>query len=109
APAHGQTRHTHPPAAEPAHFAPGPEGIAIVGVRSRFSGGASSPERLWSLLQQGIKEVGHRSGLDEEPANSGFPEGAQNFDPSFFRISPREARLMDARLRLLLEPACEAR
>ncbi|RRH95025.1 KR domain-containing protein [Pseudomonas aeruginosa] len=108
APAHGQTRHAPPPAAEPAPCAPGPEGIAIVGVGCRFPGGASSPERFWSLLQQGIDAVGQRGGLDDEPANGGFIEGAQEFDPRFFRISPREAQLLDPRQRLLLETAWEA-
>ncbi|AZC26527.1 GNAT family N-acetyltransferase [Pseudomonas sessilinigenes] len=108
APAHERTRHAPAPVAEPAPCAPDPGGIAIVGVGCRFPGGASSPERFWSLLQQGIDAVGQRDGPDDELERGGFIEGAQEFDPRFFRISPREAQLLDPRQRLLLETAWEA-
>ncbi|ERO59981.1 hypothetical protein P308_15855 [Pseudomonas piscis] len=108
APAHERTRHAPAPVAELAPCTPDPGGIAIVGVGCRFPGGASSPERFWSLLQQGIDAVGQRDGPDDELERGGFIEGAQEFDPRFFRISPREAQLLDPRQRLLLETAWEA-
>ncbi|MGA8164998.1 MAG: SDR family NAD(P)-dependent oxidoreductase [Waddliaceae bacterium] len=101
------------------------EPIAIIGIGCRFPGGCSNKEILWEKLCQGI------DGIREVPANrwdlrrfydadpnqpgkmsqrvGGFlAENIDQFDPSFFNISPREASCMDPQQRLLLEVAWEA-
>ncbi|MEV5511313.1 type I polyketide synthase, partial [Streptomyces orinoci] len=101
------------------------EPIAIIGMSCRYPGGVSSPEELWRLLMDG------RDGISEVPADrdwdlenlavpgdegeggtrlpqGGFLEGAGHFDPTFFRISPREALATDPQQRLLLEASWEA-
>jgi pimaricinolide synthase PimS1 len=101
------------------------EPIAIVGMSCRFPGGASSPAELWRLLRDGvdaIAELPEDRGWDvaglyspdpDSPGSmyvreSGFVEGAGDFDAEFFGIGPREATAMDPQQQLLLEAAWEA-
>ena len=90
------------------------EPIAVVGLGCRFPG-ADSPEGFWSNLRRGIDSVG------EEPADrwpgtgphrrrsvGGYLQGIEQFDASFFRLSSREAVLMDPQQRLVLETSWEA-
>jgi acyl transferase domain-containing protein/enoyl-CoA hydratase/carnithine racemase/acyl carrier protein/ribosomal protein S18 acetylase RimI-like enzyme len=90
--------------------------IAIVGVSCRLPGGITDKERLWELLSDGkdviaklppqrwswpaeIDPEGKHKGI----AQGGFLEEIADFDAPFFRISPKEAVLMDPQQRILLE------
>lgn len=92
--------------------------IAIVGMACRFPG-ASSTEAYWRLLLDGVEAVGEPKRPELEPPawlveqapsarRGGYLDEIDRFEPSFFRISPREAACMDPQQRLLLEIAWEA-
>jgi len=99
------------------------EAIAIIGLGCRFPG-APDPESFWQLLHDGkdaITEVplerwDLRAFYDPKRATpgkmntrwGGFLQHVDQFDPSFFSISPREAVRMDPQQRLLLEVAWES-
>lgn len=83
--------------------------IAIVGVACRLPNGIHDLDALWDALD------GRRDLISEYPASRGeWPRGGaierggflvdgECFDPSFFRMSPREAEVTDPQQRLLLE------
>ncbi|NOY17304.1 MAG: SDR family NAD(P)-dependent oxidoreductase [Gammaproteobacteria bacterium] len=99
------------------------EQIAIVGMACRFPQ-AGDLEAYWELLRAGrdaIRNVpdgrwDRRMFADYEPIvtgnmsieRAGFLENIEQFDPYFFKISPREACRIDPQQRLLLEVAWEA-
>lgn len=100
------------------------EPMAIVGMALRFPGGASSPEALWRLLDEGrhaITEIppdrwdGARY-YDPDVRTPGkmhtrwgaFVDDIATFDPELFSISPKEAESMDPQQRLLLQLTWEA-
>ncbi|SFS42411.1 SDR family NAD(P)-dependent oxidoreductase [Marininema halotolerans] len=96
--------------------------IAIVGVAGRYPG-ARDVDQFWENLKTG------KDGISEIPRErwdahayydadktkvgktaskwGGFIEGVDQFDPLFFRISPREAEIMDPQERLFLQCAYE--
>ncbi len=100
------------------------EPIAIIGMGCRFPGGADTPEKYWEFLrngQSGIREIPKdrwdmEKLYDPNPdapgkiyiRHGGFLDNTDQFDPAFFRISPREAESLDPQQRLLLEVSYEA-
>ncbi|HEX8619631.1 MAG TPA: SDR family NAD(P)-dependent oxidoreductase, partial [Thermoanaerobaculia bacterium] len=96
--------------------------IAIVGLAGRYPQAANLQE-FWRNLQNGrdcITEIpaerwDHDLYFNADPATAGktyskwggFIEHVDKFDPLFFRISPREAALIDPQERLFLETAWE--
>src|SRR3954454_12190276 len=100
------------------------EPIAIVGIGCRFPGGANGPAQFWRLLTDGVDAISDvpedrwhvRAFYDPDPTapgktyagRGGFISGIDQFDASFFGMSPREATRADPQQRVLLEVAYEA-
>ncbi|KAI3576482.1 putative hybrid PKS-NRPS enzyme [Fusarium oxysporum f. sp. albedinis] len=102
------------------------EPIAVIGSACRFPGGASSPSKLWSLLQSPKdclrdfpkdrlnleafynKDGEHHGATDV--CNKGYllEEDSRLFDASFFNVNPAEADGMDPQQRLTLETVYES-
>lgn len=109
-------------AADPSPRVSGSE-IAIVGVAARFPGAENLAE-WWMKLAAGqnlVTEVpedrwdwreyfGDPHSKPNKTCSKwgGFLSGIDHFDASFFRISPREASLMDPQQRLMLQLAWHA-
>ena len=97
------------------------EGIAIVGMACRFPGGEDL-DAFWELLESGRSAVtdgrqdsGSWEGVAGDPKaaqasdrRGAFLERIDEFDASFFRIQPIDARGMDPQQRLLLETSWRA-
>ncbi len=103
---------------------PGEREIAIIGMACNFPK-SPDPESFWSNLTRGtdcvrpcpeprVKDALALAGLQGSGnGNPVVPDAAyldevDRFDPEFFRISPREASLMDPHQRLFLQTACAA-
>jgi 6-methylsalicylic acid synthase len=100
------------------------EPIAIVGMGCRFPGDVTSPSVFWQSLVDGMDAIGevppdrwdhYLSGGAEQAAAvrktsglGGFVSNVDDFDAGFFRITPREAALMDPQQRMALEVSWEA-
>ncbi len=99
------------------------ESIAVVGMACRFPG-ANGLSEFWRLLEAGENAVSEgvpgsgvgRIGELFQDADvqsvacrfAGFISGIDQFDASFFRISPVEAQLLDPQQRLMLETSWQA-
>ncbi len=96
--------------------------VAVIAAGCRLPGGVSSPEELWTLLDQGRDAIGpfpqRWDGLDLYDADpsavgkayateGGFVDHVEDFDAAVFGISPLEARTVEPQQRLLLEVAWE--
>lgn len=101
------------------------DSIAIIGMACRFPGGANSPEEFWQLLSHGKDTVSeipkNRFDIDkyytpdmDAPGKIYTRYGnflntpVDEFDASFFEITPIEAESMDPQQRLLMEVSWEA-
>ncbi|KAL4792162.1 hypothetical protein BDV19DRAFT_392334 [Aspergillus venezuelensis] len=100
------------------------EPIAIVGSACRFAGGASSPSKLWELLNnpRDVRSDIPTSRFNKDNyyhPNSAFhghsniqhsyllEEDVAAFDTEFFGIKPVEAKAIDPQQRLLMETVYE--
>ncbi|MFE2420624.1 acyltransferase domain-containing protein [Streptomyces hokutonensis] len=97
--------------------APG-EPVAVIGVGCRLPGGVHGPDAYWQLLIDGVDAI-RRVPEDrwgdftpfppaEAPLYGGYLDDIAGFDADFFRITPREAAVMDPQQRILLEVVREA-
>lgn len=98
------------------------EKIAIVGLSGKYPG-ANNIEEFWENLKNGKDSVTEipkdrwdlGSFYDDEKGKTGksyskwggFIEDVDKFDPLFFKISPREAEIMEPQERLFLQTAWE--
>ena len=99
------------------------EPIAVISMACRFPG-ADTPEAFWQLLQDGgdmVREIPavrwdvHSFYDPQRPMRgkmytreAAFVDHAEQFDPLFFGIAPREVATMDPQHWLLLEVSWEA-
>ncbi|MDX3519182.1 acyltransferase domain-containing protein [Streptomyces scabiei] len=101
------------PGAPPgAPVAPG-EPVAVVGVGCRLPGGVRGPAEYWRALLDGVDAIRRvpedrwRDFTPYPPADAlplgGYLDDIAGFDADFFRITPREAAVMDPQQRILLE------
>jgi len=89
------------------------EPVAVVGVGCRLPGGVQCPDDFWRLLGDGvdaIRRVPEDRWRDFTPfpptealPYGGYLDDIAGFDADFFRITPREAAVMDPQQRILLE------
>ncbi|OLN86703.1 Lovastatin diketide synthase LovF 7 [Colletotrichum chlorophyti] len=102
-----------------------PDPIAIIGMSCKFSGGSTSPEKLWRLVVEGgsgwspIPKSRFNSDAfyDEDHAKIGMSnvvgghfiqDDVAKFDASFFNFTAEIASAIDPQIRMLLESVFEA-
>ncbi|WP_149360772.1 polyketide synthase Pks13 [Lolliginicoccus suaedae] len=97
--------------------------IAIVGLATRFPGGASTPEQMWTLLAEGRNAVTDlpagrwdeysgdpviAAALASTPTFGGYLDDVKGFDHEFWAMSPLEVENVDPQQRIALELTWEA-
>ncbi|MFF7645684.1 beta-ketoacyl synthase N-terminal-like domain-containing protein [Streptomyces canus] len=103
---------------EPAPVAPPSEPVAVIGLGCRLPGGVHGPADYWRLLTDGVDAIGRVPEdrwrdftpfpPEDAPPYGGYLDDIAGFDADFFRITPREAAVMDPQQRILLEVVHEA-
>jgi monodictyphenone polyketide synthase len=98
--------------------------LAIVGMSCRLPGGATTTEKFWEVLKNGL-DVSQRIPADRFDIDTHFDPTGKDvnksmteygcfidepgmFDAPFFNMSPREAQVVDPQMRLALVTAYEA-
>ncbi|MGI5460883.1 acyltransferase domain-containing protein [Streptomyces sp. CA-249302] len=92
---------------------PTDEPVAVIGVGCRLPGGVHGPDDFWRLLGEGVDAIRRvpedrwRDFTAFPPSDAlpygGYLDDIAGFDADFFRITPREAAVMDPQQRILLE------
>lgn len=83
--------------------------IAVVGMSFRFPGGVNDIESYWSLLRTGTDAMDARAlprlveNNEAQRFTAGFIDDVDKFDAEFFKLTPKEAELMDPQHRLFLQ------
>lgn len=102
------------PSAAPPHHEAGSDDIAVIGMQGVFPRSPDLKE-FWHNLEVGRDMVADinrfdwpppdEEGKDRWPRRAGLIANVDKFDAEFFRISPREAELMDPQQRIFLQTA----
>ncbi|MGL4487464.1 MAG: alpha/beta fold hydrolase [Yersinia sp. (in: enterobacteria)] len=81
------------------------ETIVVVGMAGQFAG-CGDLEAFWVTIEQGktcLSTTYRWQNPNQETYSGGFIENYADFDASFFKISPHEAKCIDPQHRLLLQ------
>ncbi|KAM0706894.1 hypothetical protein Q7P35_006224 [Cladosporium inversicolor] len=98
--------------------------VAVIGMACRLPGDNNNPETLWESLMNRkdasgdvpkmrwepylSRGAGNKKQLDSITSRGYFLSNLEDFDCSFFGVSPKEAEQMDPQQRISLEVAWEA-
>jgi acyl transferase domain-containing protein len=90
--------------------------FAIIGIGCRFPGDARNSNDFWNLLVDNYDciEDNHRpwwntiAECEMNKMYTGFMSNVDKFDPLFWKLSPKEAKVMDPMQRIILEITWEA-
>ncbi|WP_369929401.1 amino acid adenylation domain-containing protein [Xanthomonas sp. NCPPB 2632] len=97
------------------------DAVAIVGMAGRFPG-AADVDMFWDNLRNGVESIRRLTPADLATAGvdplvvdapnyvraMAIPDDIDLFDARFFKMTPREAEILDPQQRMLLETAWEA-
>lgn len=108
----------------PAELSSDATDVAVIGYGCRVPGGNNSPSQLWDFLMSkgdasgaipemrwapyNARQPGNAQILQKTTSKGYFLEKIEDFDASFFGISPMEAEQIDPQQRIAVEVAWEA-